>query len=63
MPITTFNTTTIRTIMEEEDTLNNLRAELDMMLRTLETIKQLNTLGKTKQIADEINPILSYYNR
>jgi hypothetical protein len=49
--------------MEEEDTLNNLRAELDMMLRTLETIKQLNTLGKTKQIADEINPILSHYNR
>ncbi len=62
-PYTTFNTTKISTIMEEEDTLSNLRAELDMMLRSLEIIKHLNSMGKTLKIDEEITAILSHYNR
>jgi len=49
--------------MEEEDSLSNLRAELDMMLRTLETLKKLNSLGKTLKIDEEITKILKAYNR
>jgi cell fate (sporulation/competence/biofilm development) regulator YlbF (YheA/YmcA/DUF963 family) len=60
---TTFNTTKISTIMEEEDTLSNLRAELDMMLRSLEIIKHLNSMGKTLKIDEEISAILKHYNR
>jgi len=60
---TTYNTTKISTIMEEEDSLSNLRAELDMMLRTLETLKKLNSLGKTLKIDEEITKILKAYNR
>jgi hypothetical protein len=60
---TTFNTNKISTIMEEEDTLSNLRAEFDMMLRTLEIIKTLNSLGKTLKIDEEITAILKHYNR
>jgi cell fate (sporulation/competence/biofilm development) regulator YlbF (YheA/YmcA/DUF963 family) len=62
-PHTTFNTTKISTIMEEEDTLSNLRAELDMMLRSLEIIKHLNSMGKTLKIDEEITAILNHYNR
>jgi cell fate (sporulation/competence/biofilm development) regulator YlbF (YheA/YmcA/DUF963 family) len=60
---TTFNTNKISTIMEEEDSLSNLRAELDMMLRSLEIIKHLNSLGKTLKIDEEITAILNHYNR
>ena len=60
---TTFNTTKISTIMDEEDTINDLRAEFDMMLRTLEIIKHLNSRGKTLKIDEEITAILSHYNR
>jgi hypothetical protein len=60
---TTFNTNKISTIMEEEDTINDLRAEFDMMLRTLEIIKTLNSLGKTLKIDEEITAILKHYNR
>ena len=49
--------------MEEEDTINDLRAEFDMMLRTLEIIKTLNSLGKTLKIDEEITAILKHYNR
>lgn len=42
---------------------NDLAAEFDNLLRTLELIVKLNSLGKTKQIADEIQPILKHYNR
>ena len=60
---TTFNTTKISTIMEEEDSLSNLRAEFDMMLRSLEIIKHLNSMGKTLKIDEEISAILNHYNR
>jgi hypothetical protein len=60
---TTFNTNKISTIMEEEDSLSNLRAELDMMLRSLEIIKHLNSMGKTLKIDEEISVILKHYNR
>jgi len=60
---TTFNTTKISTIMEEEDSLSNLRAEFDMMLRSLEIIKHLNSMGKTLKIDEEISAILKHYNR
>ena len=59
----TFNTNKISTIMEEEDTLSNLRAEFDMMLRSLEIIKHLNSMGKTLKIDEEITAILNHYNR
>jgi len=49
--------------MEEEDSLSNLRAELDMMLRSLEIIKHLNSMGKTLKIDEEITAILKHYNR
>ena len=49
--------------MDEEDTINDLRAEFDMMLRTLEIIKHLNSRGKTLKIDEEITAILSHYNR
>jgi hypothetical protein len=60
---TTFNTTKISTIMDEEDTINNLRAEFDMMLRSLEIIKHLNSMGKTLKIDEEITAILKHYSR
>jgi hypothetical protein len=60
---TTFNTNKISTIMEEEDALSNLRAEFDMMLRSLEIIKHLNSMGKTLKIDEEISAILKHYNR
>ena len=60
---TTFNTNKISTIMEEEDTINDLRAEFDMMLRTLEIIRTLNSRGKTLKIDEEITAILKHYNR
>jgi len=59
----TFNTTKISTIMEEEDTTSVLLSELDMMLRTLQTIKTLNSMGKTLKIDEEITAILKHYNR
>jgi hypothetical protein len=62
-PHTTFNTTKISTIMEEEDTTSVLLSELDMMLRTLQTIKTLNSMGKTLKIDEEITAILKHYNR
>jgi hypothetical protein len=48
----------------EEKLIDHLQAELDMMLRTLEEIRTLNSLGKTREITDIIiNPILKSYNR
>jgi hypothetical protein len=49
--------------MSNTDLINDLRAELDNLLRTLKLINQLNSCGKTKEIADEIRPILKHYNR
>jgi hypothetical protein len=50
--------------MESKDEIiSTLRAELDMLLRTLEIIQHLNSRGKSKQIADEIRSILEAYNR
>ena len=57
-----FNTSTI-SIMEEEDSINSLRAEMDMMLRTMEIIRHLNSRGKTLKIDEEITAILTHYNR
>lgn len=57
-----FSSSTI-SIMEEEDSINSLRAELDMMLRTLEIIRHLNSRGKTLKIDQEITAILTHYNR
>lgn len=42
---------------------NDLAAELDMMLRVLEKIRNLNSMGKTLIIAEEINKILEAYGR
>lgn len=56
-----FSSSTI-SIMEEEDSINSLRAELDMMLRTLEIIRHLNSRGKTLKIDQEITAILTHYN-
>ena len=50
-------------VMDEEDTLNELRAELDAMLNSLQLINYYNSRGKTKKIADEIRTILTNYNR
>jgi len=49
--------------MDEEDLVNNLRAEIDLMLSTFKKIEEYNTLGKTKQIADLVRPILTTYKR
>jgi hypothetical protein len=45
------------------DQITNLESEIIALVRTLETIKKMNSLGKTKEIADEIETILKYYNR
>jgi len=40
-----------------------LQAELDSTLNALSQIRSLNSLGKTREITDEvINPILKPYN-
>jgi hypothetical protein len=44
------------------DEITNLQSEIIALIRTLEDINKLNTLGKTKQIADEIDKVLNYYN-
>ena len=49
--------------MNSEDKIRLLQAELDSCLRTLKLVLELNSFGKTKQIADEIQPILDFYNR
>ena len=49
--------------MNSEVKIRLLQAELDACLRTLKLVLALNSLGKTKQIADEIKPILDFYNR
>jgi len=54
--------TTSRFEMDEEDCVTNLQSEIIALVRTLEDIQKLNTLGKTKQIADEIRQVLTYYN-
>jgi hypothetical protein len=46
-----------------EMSYNDMAAEFDNMLRTLALIIKLNSQGKTKEIADEIRPILEHYNR
>jgi hypothetical protein len=47
----------------KNETISTLQAELDLMLQALELIKRLNSLGKTKEIADEVASILKAYNR
>jgi hypothetical protein len=48
----------------KDETIAGLQSELDMMLQTLEEIRTLNSLGKTREITDLIiNPILKNYNR
>lgn len=49
--------------MDSKEQINNLKAELDSALRILELVYKYNSLGKTKEIADEIEPTLKYYNR
>lgn len=50
--------------MELQSKVLWLQGELDGLLRTLEYIRSLNSLGKTREITDEIiNPILKAYNR
>jgi hypothetical protein len=46
-----------------EEIINNLRAEIDWILRTLEECRRLNSLGKTLKLDEEINKILKAYNR
>ncbi len=46
-----------------EEIINNLRAEIDWILRTLEECRSLNSLGKTLKLDEEINKILKAYNR
>ena len=45
------------------DKITNLESEIIALIRTLEDIKKLLSLGKDKEIADEIDRILHYYNR
>ena len=49
--------------MKSEDQIRHLQGGLDGLLITLERIKKLLSLGKSKDIADEINLILKHYNR
>jgi hypothetical protein len=50
--------------MELQSKVLWLQGELDGLLRTLEDIRSLNSIGKTREITDEIiNPILKKYNR
>jgi hypothetical protein len=42
---------------------NDLAAEFDGLLRTLEEIQKLNSLGKTLLIHEEIEKILTAFNR
>jgi len=58
-----FGPTPSRLMMDEEDEINNLQAELEMMLDTLKEINSLNSHGKTKEIADTIRPILTHYQK
>jgi len=43
--------------------ITDLQSDIIALIRTLEDIKKMNSLGKTKQIADEIDRILNYYNQ
>jgi uncharacterized protein Yka (UPF0111/DUF47 family) len=49
--------------MKSEDQILHLQAELDGVLRSLEDIKKLLSMGKSKEIYDEINTILKHYGR
>jgi len=53
----------LTTIPPRDEVISELRAELDMMLRTLEIIQHLNSMGKTIKIDEEIKAILNHYNR
>ena len=45
------------------DQITNLQSEIISLLRSLEDIKKMNSLGKTKEIADEIETIINHYER
>jgi hypothetical protein len=45
------------------DQITSLQSEIIALIRTLEDIKKMNSLGKTKEISDEIERILNYYNQ
>ena len=42
---------------------NKTEEEVSFLLHILEKIAYLNSRGKTKEIADEIRPILKHYGR
>ena len=51
--------------MEQEllkEELSNSLTEQKILVDALEKISKLNSLGKTKEIADLIQPILKYYH-
>jgi hypothetical protein len=51
--------------MEQEllkEEISNALVELKILVDALEKISKLNSLGKTKEIADLIQPILKYYH-
>jgi len=49
--------------MKSEEKTIELIGQIIALLKSLEDIKKMNSLGKTKEIADEIETILKYYNR
>jgi len=52
-----------RAYKQEQNRNYDLQEEIKCLLHSLEDIKKMNSLGKTKQIADEIDRILNYYNK
>jgi hypothetical protein len=49
--------------MKSEHKIIDLESQIIALLRSLDEIKKMNSLGKTKQIADEIEKILHFYNQ
>jgi soluble cytochrome b562 len=44
------------------DKITDLESEVMSLVRTLDDIKKLLSLGKSKEIADEIERVMNYYN-
>ena len=49
--------------MNSEEKITDLKSQIMSLLKSLKEIKKMNSFGKTKQIADEIQTILDFYNR
>jgi len=49
--------------MKSEEKIIDLESQIMSLLKSLDEIKNMNSFGKTKQIADEIQTILDFYNR